>query len=203
MTKRELQARQTKQKLLDAADEIVKQEGASYLSVSNITKRCGVSYGTFYHYFNSIDEMSLYLNRSLFSYLRAEYEKLEEASALKKLHSILTLWLTTADMVTLFYNRQSINTLTTKLKAGENIESDTQIDLALELIQELLQNTVNSGELTEDTPVVYLATLVVFQMCGCGMYYVKTGGEFDFLDWGRQFIDFFFNTAIKPYIAAQ
>ena len=49
MTRRKQQAIETKQKLLDAADALVKERGFDAVSVDDIVAVCGVAKGTFYH----------------------------------------------------------------------------------------------------------------------------------------------------------
>ena len=51
MTRRKQQAIETKQKLLDAADALVKERGFDAVSVDDIVAVCGVAKGTFYLYF--------------------------------------------------------------------------------------------------------------------------------------------------------
>ena len=47
----------TRQKLVDAAVEIFSEKGINDTSVNDITERADVAYGTFYNYFNSIEEL--------------------------------------------------------------------------------------------------------------------------------------------------
>ena len=57
MNKRKQQAIETKQKLLDAADALVKEKGFDAMSVDEIVALCGVAKGTFYHYFETKDDL--------------------------------------------------------------------------------------------------------------------------------------------------
>jgi len=56
-TKRQLQAEQTKQKLLEAAIGEFETKGYNQVSVEDICRKCGVSKGTFYVHFQSKDDI--------------------------------------------------------------------------------------------------------------------------------------------------
>lgn len=53
ITKRQQQAMQTKQKILDISFELASQKGFEALGVLEICEKAGVSTGAFYHYFDS------------------------------------------------------------------------------------------------------------------------------------------------------
>ncbi|MBP2033330.1 AcrR family transcriptional regulator [Clostridium algifaecis] len=56
-TPREIKSKKTKQKILDAAIELLKSNDISHLTVKNICKLAGISNGTFFHYFDSKESL--------------------------------------------------------------------------------------------------------------------------------------------------
>lgn len=62
-TSRDLQARETRQKLLDAAMDLIAGEGYASATISRICKAAGVSVGTFYSYFDSKREIVALMSR--------------------------------------------------------------------------------------------------------------------------------------------
>jgi AcrR family transcriptional regulator len=56
-TKRDLQKMETRQRLYNAAIELIDKKGFSHVTISDITEKAGVSKGNFYHYFKSKDEV--------------------------------------------------------------------------------------------------------------------------------------------------
>lgn len=70
-TSRDLQAQQTKERLLTAAVSLVKEHGYQKVSVQQICRQASVAKGTFYLYFNSkseiIFEILSELNKQMFS----------------------------------------------------------------------------------------------------------------------------------------
>lgn len=49
----------SREKLMNAAVEIIRADGAGAVSVRSICQRAGVSIGTFYHYFSGLDELMM------------------------------------------------------------------------------------------------------------------------------------------------
>ena len=52
----------TRSMILDAAHEVFKDTGYYGSSISEISRRCGISMGTFYHYFKNKEHVFLELN---------------------------------------------------------------------------------------------------------------------------------------------
>ena len=52
-TKRQEQARETKNRIYTSAIELMEKEGFDNITIADISKKAGVSVGAFYHYFNS------------------------------------------------------------------------------------------------------------------------------------------------------
>lgn len=60
VSSREERAQATREKLLEAAIELVNQYGMKYLTVRNICDEAGVSTGSFYNLFDSKDDLVFY-----------------------------------------------------------------------------------------------------------------------------------------------
>lgn len=56
-TKRDLQAAQTKQRLIEVGQRLLSEKGYDAVTIGDITKACGVSKGTFYVYFKSKEQL--------------------------------------------------------------------------------------------------------------------------------------------------
>lgn len=63
LTKRKLQAIETKNKIYETSIEMMKSEGFDNITMAKISKKAGVSIGSFYHYFKSKNEILLELFR--------------------------------------------------------------------------------------------------------------------------------------------
>lgn len=69
LTSRDLQARETREKLLRTAMELIAREGYRNVTVSRICKECGVSVGTFYQYFSAKRDIIVLMDRDHNEYL--------------------------------------------------------------------------------------------------------------------------------------
>ena len=57
---RSVQTENTKQKIYEAAVNILKKKGYAYLTVSNICSAAGISNGTFFYHFKTKDELLIF-----------------------------------------------------------------------------------------------------------------------------------------------
>jgi TetR/AcrR family fatty acid metabolism transcriptional regulator len=79
LTKRQEQALETKNRIYDAAIDLMDRKGFENITIADISKEAGVSVGAFYHYFNSKDDILAEI------FQRAdEYFSTEVVSGLKK-----------------------------------------------------------------------------------------------------------------------
>lgn len=80
LTKRKLQARQTRQKLFDTSLALFSQYGYDKVTIDDICEKIGVSKGAFYAHFKSKDQVIV----ENFRYLNADYEMAIKALAKKQ-----------------------------------------------------------------------------------------------------------------------
>lgn len=75
MTKRALQAEETKNKIVKATMEIMEKSGFNNMTIQEINERAGVSVGTFYHYFKTKEDVFYELYRKADNYFEEEVER--------------------------------------------------------------------------------------------------------------------------------
>jgi AcrR family transcriptional regulator len=68
----------TRAEILETAHEVFKEGGYYGSSISEITRRCGVSMATFYQYFRNKEEVFLELNEVIISHFTVQVESLSE-----------------------------------------------------------------------------------------------------------------------------
>jgi AcrR family transcriptional regulator len=83
VSSRSLKTKETKNKIIKAANDLLKSYGYDYLTIRNVCKAASVSTGTFYHHFNSMDGVLLHLTRSAF----AKY-KMDQENKIKSMNSL-------------------------------------------------------------------------------------------------------------------
>ena len=74
VSSREERAQATREKLLEAAIELVNQYGMKYLTVRNICDEAGVSTGSFYNLFDSKDDLVFYYLQNVFTEYKQQVE---------------------------------------------------------------------------------------------------------------------------------
>lgn len=88
--KRKLQARKTKEAIIESITEMVSERPISQLTIREICNHTGISPGAFYHHFDSKEAAILYSYRTV----DHEFEKLPRAGTpLENIQSIITLHL--------------------------------------------------------------------------------------------------------------
>jgi AcrR family transcriptional regulator len=75
MTKRALQAEETKNKIVKATMEIMEKSGFNNMTIQEINERAGVSVGTFYHYFKTKEDVFYELYRKADNYFEEEVDR--------------------------------------------------------------------------------------------------------------------------------
>jgi AcrR family transcriptional regulator len=69
LTSRDIQAQETREKLLRTSMELIAKEGYRNVTISRICKECGVSVGTFYQYFGAKRDIIVLMDREHNEYL--------------------------------------------------------------------------------------------------------------------------------------
>ena len=69
LTSRDIQAQETRKKLLRTSMELIAREGYRSVTISRICRECGVSVGTFYQYFSAKRDIIVLMDREHNEYL--------------------------------------------------------------------------------------------------------------------------------------
>lgn len=69
LTSRDIQAQETRKRLLRTAMELIAKEGYRNVTIQRICKECGVSVGTFYQYFSAKRDIIVLMDREHNEYL--------------------------------------------------------------------------------------------------------------------------------------
>lgn len=199
MTRRKQQAIETKQKLLDAADALVKERGFDAVSVDDIVAVCGVAKGTFYHHFETKNDLLVYLTRSPYETLRRNFDATAGTPYLERLQLFIADWFAMLSQFNLhfaaLYNRSDPSTEQQRLDGKVS-----RIDEGLAIVLECLRGATGSGELLQSTPVEDLSMALVFSMQGSAIYQNQHAETFDVAAWSRTFSALVFGVFLRPYL---
>ena len=200
MTKRKQQAIETKQKLLDAADILVKERGFDAVSVDDIVASCGVAKGTFYHYFSSKDDLLVYLTRTPYEKLKQKFAATQGRPYLERLRAFIRDWFHMTEKYNLHFTVLRNRMALTEPQEQKPSWKHSQIDEGLSILQRCLQGAVERGELTAKTPVETLSMMLIFSMQGCALYQNQHADTFDVAAWEKSFTEVMLADLLRPYL---
>mgnify|MGYP002869022502 CR=1 FL=1 len=198
MNKRKQQAIETKQRLLDAADALVKEKGFDDMSVDDIVTACGVAKGTFYHYFESKADLLVYLTRAPYDELKRKFAATEGKPYLERLRAFMREWFRMVEKYNLHFT--VLQNRITLLQGIPQTRSQSQIDQGRAMLLHCLKGAVQSGELRADTPVETVSLALIFSMQGSAVYQTQNPESFDVAAWSADFIPLVFDSILSPYL---
>lgn len=197
MTNRQIAALETKKKLLEAAKKIICEKGLMNTSVSEITKTCDVSNGTFYTYFKRKEDIMFALSREIFQEI---FEKAKEykGTFVERLVFFMMKFSIYIEKSSLKLCQEWVrNTVDPDLV--ENEEDKNKLYTDIDSIKELIKTGIDQGELKEDTPVDILAHTLTDVLYGEMLCWNMSGGAYSFEERTKEFCDLFLNAIISPY----
>ena len=198
MTKREQQAAQTRESIIEAARILIGENGYDNVKVDDIVRYCGVAKGTFYHYFATKDDVTRELCESIYERLEKKTAVYENLPVMDRLKSIVVEWYKLIDRFNIQFARISIQNA-----AGSGIEPGdySKMDQGIGIIAKTLQRAKDRGELTEDTPVDALSKFIMFAIQGSTVFQCKHETDFNVMKWCSEFTDMVLTPVISQYIA--
>lgn len=149
---RESRAQATREKLLEAAIELVNQYGMKYLTVRNICEEAGLSTGSFYNLFDSKDDLVFYYLQNVFTTYKQKAEEDAEAhSSLEKVALIYRFYIqcvleTGLEFITGLYAANTNPTF-------NFLERDPESEMVLDRVKDYLIEGKASGEVRSDVDI--------------------------------------------------
>ena len=182
-TNRQLAARETRKKLVDAAKRIISEKGLSNTSVDEITEACGVAKGTFYTYFKRKEDIVFEISGDMFGEILSEAKKLP-GTALQKLEYYMAAFSGYIEKSSLKLAQEWV-----KNSADPDLCADGKKKMQRDLgdMRELLRSFTESGELCADAPIDLLARTLTEVLYGQMLCWCMSGGSFGFEERTRQF----------------
>lgn len=186
MTKRNLQAAETKRKIFEAADQLAKKHGIEGISVDSIVETAGVSKGAFYVHFESKDALIVDLVNEYTHIADLDYKSfLTSLSDNKGTLDILNLL---AERIANYIeNNIGCKNMRILYKAHltKSIDTTSALNYSRELykvFEDTLQKGVLRGELRVDIPFETLAKHMVLAIRGVVYEWCIRYPDFDLRD---------------------
>lgn len=190
MVTRKQQATLSREKLIDAARELIIEKGYNNISIVDITRACNMSVGNFYHYFKSKEELITVLEREGYDQDVVILQNMKGQPIMQQLRFYMESYIDL--MVNTYghhFNRQwFIHYLNNPTPLDDPAN---KINILINEVSIALNNAIEAGELSEETPVYNFAREIAFAITGANGYYAMTDGEFDPFGWCQQYCNDF------------
>ena len=202
MTNRQNAALQTKRKLIAAALELIKRNGFNAINVEDITREAGVAKGTFYTYFKRKEDIVLEISRAPFAEIAAELEAMRSLPLIEKLTHYVRRFMQCVQFCGIHICRQWTRDVLDPNEVPENKDAQKwQYDV--DMLQNILKNAVQNGELKKNTPIDLFTHILICQMYGMMTCWCMSDGKFDPLDWTDRFCAAQLPALFGPYLTAK
>ncbi len=196
MTNRQLAAMETKKKLIETAKNIICKKGLINTSIEEITKACGVSNGTFYTYFKRKEDIVFALGNYMFQKL---YEQAIEYNA--GIKERLVFYMTSfAEYIEKSSLKLCQEWVRNAVDPDISPDGKTKLSADITAISGLLQNSIQNGELKEDTPVELLTETLTDILYGQMLCWDISGGTYSYKERTEKFCEKILGSIIEQYL---
>ena len=196
LTRKE-QAEQRKARIIEVAENKIRNDGYDSIKVSDLAKECEMSVGNFYNYFSSLDDLFDEIDSTKFykSFILSEKSELPVT---ERVINYCGEWI----RLSLDYYGVGYMYYWTKRYTGKDSEnkSDNRVRLIAGHIATIVGDGVARGELIENTPVKEVAYSVAFMIFGCSAYFGSTGDKVFIREWYKSQFKAFIEEALNRYI---
>lgn len=199
MTKRQENAQKTKMKLVKTALELFKDTGFFDINVEDITKKAGVSKGTFYTYFKRKEDIVLEISRAPFSEIAEELALMKDKDIIEKLTYYFRRFMECVEFSGIHICRQWTRDALDPNNVHENKDSQ-KWDYDFEMLRTILENAVLRKELKTDTPIELLTHIFICELYGMMTCWCMSDGKFEPLQWTEQFCNMQLGNILKSYL---
>ncbi|MBQ8707333.1 MAG: TetR/AcrR family transcriptional regulator [Succinivibrionaceae bacterium] len=199
MTTRKERARQTREKIVRAAEELLKVRGFAALNVDDITKIAGVAKGTFYVYFPHKTDVVEEICRGYFQNVALQVRSLRDADIAQRLGAYAAGFMKAVQCYGIHICREWIRSVLDPACAPEGVDR-RKWRFDVDMLRGLLEEAVQGGELKPDLPVDTLTHLLISQLYGMMLCWCISDNEFRPEEWSDRFSEFQLRLILAPYM---
>lgn len=199
MTKRQLQALKTRQKLIDTTEKLLSTKGFNAVGVEDITKEAGVAKGTFYVYFPHKEDIVTEICRGYFNKIKTDLEKMKTRDITEKLTVYFDNFMKAVKLYGINICREWIKGVIDPDNKNENIDKGKWA-YDVEMLKSILNTAIKDNELKEDAPVELLTHIIISQLYGMMTVWCVSDGKFEPTEWTKKFAEFQLKKILKDYL---
>lgn len=198
MTNRKISAARTRERLVEAAKEIICAKGLSNTSVDEITEKSGVSKGTFYTYFKRKEDIVFELSKGMFSAI-LENAKSYGGDFIAKLENYMVNFSGYIEKSSLKLCQEWIKSVVVP-ELVEDEEQRGKLKSHIDAVQELLQYGKDNGLLKPDTPIQNIAYVITDLLYGQMLCWCLSSGAYSYAERTGQFCKAHLADLLKEYL---
>ena len=198
MTNRKISAARTRERLVEAAKEIICAKGLSNTSVDEITEKSGVSKGTFYTYFKRKEDIVFELSKGMFSEI-LEHAKSYGDDFIAKLENYMVNFSGYIEKSSLKLCQVWIISVVVP-ELVEDEEQRGKLKSHIDAVQELLQYGKDNGLLKPDTPIQNIAYVITDLLYGQMLCWCLSSGAYSYSERTGQFCKAHLADLLKEYL---
>lgn len=198
-TGRKTQKEKTKQKLIAAGIELIKNANYDDITVEDITDLSGVSKGTFYVHFESKDQY-------FYSLCHADYAKLsnilidgEEPLYLERLRRFCREWISINEIISIYYMRHWFSHIYDTEFHMKVVGAPNPFDTFREDIKTCIKCAKKNNELVTYVPVDDLTDYTLITLYGFDVFRATTERNFEISKWAKFIADSIVDGKIGAY----
>lgn len=179
----------TKDLILDKAQELILERGYENVSIDDIVSACGLTKGAFYYNFKSKKDLLNYpVTRYQFDAVAESIKTSGKRSAYERIFAYVGQWLkyhedNGTSMARAWMIQHTDPTYHSESNAGNDAFADDKA-----YITQFIQDAVEQGELSRDTPVDFLGTSIALMLYGRVYSELLTNDPEKPTDWAREWL---------------
>ncbi len=173
MGKREEKAMNTKNKIIEAARALIKENGIENISVDDITKEACVAKGSFYVYFKKKEDIVSEIGCMEFRYINEEISKVNDLNVVEK----LKLYFRKYKEGVLLLGREI-----SRCWLQNNLNCRCKLEYDYNAIFNILDKAYDNKELKEGTNINVLSYKIISILYGIMLIWIMSDGNVIFND---------------------
>lgn len=194
MTKK---AEKTKKRLLQSAQRLINERGYDAVSVEDITKASGTAKGTFYHYFQTKDEIVMEIIHQS-AHDRFKEVMTESAPIAERLFHFFLYMFSDVDAIGVHLARQWMRK--TLSQDQKSVEMSEQFLIHYKRVSAIIESGIQNKELLKDTPVNVVARIIISHVYGALTIWCMMNGKWSLVETGKDLLREDVERLLQPYL---
>lgn len=202
MAARKEQAELAKKSILEATNTLIKEIGYENIRISDITTRCNMSPGNFYHYFKSKEEVFAELDTTNFYTTMSVFKTGCDLPVIERLELFFKEWISSALKnygSEYSYHWVRYYSKKTSDATDDNIPNN-RIYIIHNYILDILKTGIIKQELQENTPIETISFSIAFSIFGSSAYFGVTQNAVFYQQWSEDYCKLYISEFLKPYL---